>query len=238
MVDFPNLDDFFVNEYGDIHMADPRVVNVLQVAGKDHIEYCYENDEMLCSIDLNPSDGKWRWMIIQRRPYTYMDDGNLGGTDDLLTAYAEAKAAYLHHRQSMDGLMERIRRTGSATGETVPPDSVGHPAAPTYAPAAFPAHTAQAKRHAGRALDEIEDELDFFFAQAEDEGTITPEHSNLDIGSPSPFGEGYQRMGSMAPLYDDGLMSNAEWERENDPLSQFVDASLDRWPDEAWGGMK
>lgn len=108
MRDFPNLDDFSVTEYGDIHMVDPRVVDVLKVAGTAHIEYCYENDEMMCSIDSNPDDGKWRWMIIQRRPYMYMDDGNLGGTPDLMTAYEEAKDAYLSHRATMDGLRQRL----------------------------------------------------------------------------------------------------------------------------------
>lgn len=108
MNDFPSLDEFSVTEYGDIHMVDPRIVNVLQVAGKAHIEYCYENDDMLCSIDSNPSDGMWRWMLIQRRPFIYMDDGNLGGTDSLLAAYEEAKQAYQEHRELMDGLRHRV----------------------------------------------------------------------------------------------------------------------------------
>lgn len=108
MRDFPNLDDFSVTEYGDIHMVDPRVVDVLKVAGKAHIEYCYENDDMMCSIDSNPDDGKWRWMIIQKRPYVYMDDGNLGGTSDLMTAYAEARDAYVSHRTTMDNLRQRL----------------------------------------------------------------------------------------------------------------------------------
>jgi hypothetical protein len=108
MNDFPSLDEFSVTEYGDVHMADPRVVNVLQVTGKAHIEYCYENDEMMCSIDSDPKDGMWRWMIIQRHPFIYMDDGNLGGIDSLMSAYEEAKKAYLEHRKLMSDLRKSL----------------------------------------------------------------------------------------------------------------------------------
>lgn len=124
MNEFPSLDDFSVTEYGDIHLVDPRVVNVLQVAGKAHIEYCYENDDMMCSIDSNPDDGKWRWMIIQRHPYLYMDDGNFGGTKDLMSAYEEAKAAYLSHRQTMESLKQRLGRQDDGFGGTLNPDVV------------------------------------------------------------------------------------------------------------------
>lgn len=124
MNEFPSLDDFSVTEYGDIHLVDPRVVNVVQVAGKAHIEYCYENDEMLCSIDSNPDDGMWRWMIIQRRPCLYMDDGNLGGTESLISAYEEAKTAYLGHRETMNNLRRRIERQDDGLGGTLNDDVV------------------------------------------------------------------------------------------------------------------
>lgn len=110
MREFPILDDFSVTEYGEVQSVDPRTTDVLRVSGKAHIEYCYENEDMLCSIDSSPDDGKWRWMIIQRRPYMYMDDGNLGGTDDLLSAYAEAKLAYDTHRATIDHLRSRLDR--------------------------------------------------------------------------------------------------------------------------------
>lgn len=92
---FPSLDDFSVTEYGDIRLADPRFADVTHVSGTSHIEYCYENEDFMCSIDCNPSDGLWRWMLIRKSPFTYMDDSNLGGMTSLTEAYESLRGRYL-----------------------------------------------------------------------------------------------------------------------------------------------
>lgn len=98
---FPSLDDFSVTEYGDVRVADPRTADVTRVPGREHIEYCYEDETIMCSIDSNPRDGLWRWMLVRKNPFIYMDDSNFGGTEDLLAAYNEVRDRFYESEASL-----------------------------------------------------------------------------------------------------------------------------------------
>lgn len=124
---FPSLDEFSVTEYGDRRLADPRTQDVMHIPGKAHIEYSYEDENIICSIDSNPNDGLWRWMMIQKEPFTYLDDGNLGGTRDLLAAYDEVRAAWQDRRQrmAMPTNQDVIVEIGDDWGDDLPAQDPG-----------------------------------------------------------------------------------------------------------------
>ena len=105
---FPSLDDFSVTEYGDVRVADPRTADVTRVPGREHIEYCYEDEEIMCSIDSNPRDGLWRWMLVRKDPFTYMDDSNFGGTEDLLAAYNEVRDRFYESEAALRGAVGQM----------------------------------------------------------------------------------------------------------------------------------
>lgn len=230
---FPSLDDFSVTEYGDVRVADPRTSDVTRVPGREHIEYCYEDDTMMCSIDSNPRDGLWRWMLVRKDPFIYMDDSNFGGTEDLLSAYGEVRDRFIESEESLRSC--RTDHDGPAVvrsaaveaapvaedvpaldGRTEPVDDVPHLSA-----------------NSDVTLDFDEDEVDRFFSDdIEDED---------DFGGPAPLEPAAEATAPRAEVgrASYGVAEIPSWP-EGDPMGwgmadELLDA-VNSWSPHAGGG--